>query len=215
MSAGEFHKEPRQVGRPGSPCANSTHTPTLAVGLTRCRTGRGSAHPLSVSPVTSGLREDECTSLPPVCVRPVPHRPAARRGVAGHRQVTGRAAARPHNRPWEPAATRGDSALALRAPRPPGQGWVARRPPVPKGRLDNHRRAPYSCYTPARPCGAHGPVPRPGMTHRQTLALTGHHCDPSSVRRRRAPATAVGGVAWAAGVATFAQSRAIWIVVRA
>jgi hypothetical protein len=27
----------------------------------------GSAHPLPASPVTSGLREDECTSPSPVC----------------------------------------------------------------------------------------------------------------------------------------------------
>jgi hypothetical protein len=98
-----------------------------------------------------------------------------------------------HNRPWEPAATRGDSALAPRAPQATRTrcGW-------PDGHLSPKavltitvgHRVPVTRRP--RPCGAHGTVPRPGMTHRQTLALTGHHCDQSSVRSQRALATAVG-----------------------
>jgi hypothetical protein len=47
-------------------------------------------------------------------------------------------------------------------PRPPGQGWVARRPSVPKGRLDNHRWAPCCCYTPVPPRWCSRPCPAPG-----------------------------------------------------
>ena len=81
----------RVVLREFNPCAGPTG------GVDKMPNGRhGSAHPLAASPVTSGLREDECTGPSPVCARGRYHtRPAARRGVAGHRQVTGRAAARP------------------------------------------------------------------------------------------------------------------------
>jgi hypothetical protein len=57
-------------------------------------------------------------------------------------------------------------------PRPPGQGWVARRPPVPKGHHDSHRPAACCCYTPVPPRWCSRPCPdapanactvRPGM----------------------------------------------------
>jgi hypothetical protein len=78
------------------------------------------------------------------------HQAPATRSGAARRAGTATLLARPHKKSWEPAITRGDSALAPRAPRPPGQGWVTRRPPVPKGRHDNHRPAPCSCYGRAR-----------------------------------------------------------------
>jgi hypothetical protein len=147
----------------------------------------------------------------------------------------------------EPAAIRGDSALAPRAPRPPGQGRVARRPPVPKGRHDNHRPEPWPCYAPGSRRGGHhtsrqpgwlpytarcpaGPRPGPGQPTRPGSGTAGepHRLDtlaplpgsiavrhvfmihpPGPCRRRRACAET------AAAVATFAQSRAIKILVRA
>ena len=48
---------------------------------------------------------------------------------------------------------------------------MARRPPVPKGRLDNYRRAPGSCYTSALPLWCSRPSPRPGMTRRQPCSV--------------------------------------------
>jgi len=122
-------------------------------GVDKMPNGRhGSAHPLAASPVTSGLREDECTGPSPVCARGRYHtRPAARRGVAGHRQVTGRAAARPVEAVGARGHHGGQYTGAAGSPGHPDKVWVARRPSVPKGRLDNHRRAPRSCYTPALP----------------------------------------------------------------
>jgi hypothetical protein len=98
----------------------------------------------------------------------------------------------PPETPWRHMTSRGllpPLALAPRGPRPPGQSWVARRPPAPKGRHDNHRPAPCSCYTPAPPRGAHGPVRRPGMTHRQNAysdARPGPRPAPGSQRGRAA-----------------------------
>jgi hypothetical protein len=56
----------------------------------------------------------------------------------------------------------------------------------PKAVMTITDRHPVPVTRRPRPCGAHGPVPRPGMTHRQTPALTGQHCGPFCVRRRRA-----------------------------
>jgi hypothetical protein len=102
---------------------------------------------------------------------PVLHRRAARRRIAVHRQVTGRACRASHHKSWEPAATRGDSALARRAPqatrtRPGGQTAT-----VPKGRHDNHRPAPCCCYTPVPPRWFSRPCPAPGMTQLQNACL--------------------------------------------
>ncbi len=143
----------------------------------------------------SGLREDSAPTLAPVraWAGTTPTGSPARRCRTPSSDWPRRRAS--HSKSWEPAATRGDSALALRAPRPPGQGWVARRPPVPKGRLDNHRPAPCSCYTPALPLWCSRPCPAPGHDAPANPALSGQHCGPFCVRRRRARATAVGGVA--------------------
>jgi hypothetical protein len=165
-----------------------------------CRTG-GTAAPTRWPPRRSpqAFGRMSAPARPPVCARGRYHtRPAARRGVAGHRQVTGRAAARPVEAVGARGHRGGQCTGAAGSPGHPDKVWVARRPAVPKGRLDNHRRAPCSCYTPA-PCGAHGAVPRPGMTNRQTLALTGHQCDPVFCAPPKSPGPAVGGVAWAAG----------------
>ena len=91
-----------------------------------------------------------------------------------------------HNKSWEPAATRGDSALALRAPRPPDKfGW-------PDGHLSPKAVLTITVghlvpvtHRPC-PCGAHGP-PAPGHDSPANPALSGQHCGPFSVRRRRGP----------------------------
>jgi hypothetical protein len=146
-------KSPRQVGRSGSPCANSIHTPAPPAGLTRCRTG-GTAAPTRWPPRPSAqaFGRMSAPALPPVCARGRYHtRPAARRGVAGHRQVTGRAAARPVKAVGARGHQGGQCTGAAGSPGHPDKVQVARRPAVPKGRLDNHRWAPCSCYTPAPP----------------------------------------------------------------
>jgi hypothetical protein len=77
-----------QVGRSGSPCANSIHTPALPAGLTRCQTG-GTAAPTRWPPRPSAqaFGRMSARALPLVCARGRYHtRPAARRGVAGHYQ---------------------------------------------------------------------------------------------------------------------------------
>jgi hypothetical protein len=93
----------------------------------------------------------------------------------------------------EPAAIRGDSALAPRAPGPPGQGRVARRPPVPKGRHDNHRPEPWPCYAPGSRRGGTTPAaaamaalhrqmpgpapgPAPGQPTRPGIGRAGDPC---------------------------------------
>jgi hypothetical protein len=120
------------------------------------------------APVTSGLLEDECISPYPVC---------AWAGTTPTGSPATRCRTPPSDRPprrpsddtsWEPAAIRGDSALAPRAPRPPGQGWVARRPPVPKGRHDNHRPEPWPCYAPGSRRGGTTPAAAAmAVLHRQ------------------------------------------------
>jgi hypothetical protein len=110
------------------------------------------------APVTSGLLEDECISPCPVCAwagtTPVGS-PATPCRTPPSDRPPRRAS---DDKSWEPAAIRGDSALAPRAPRPPGQGWVARRPPVPKGRHDNHRPEPWPCYAPGSRRGGTTPA---------------------------------------------------------
>jgi hypothetical protein len=64
------------------------------------------------------------------------------------------------------------------SPGHPDKAWVARRPPVPQGRHDNHRPAPCSCYPPAPPRWCSRPCPAPGTTHRPTHALTGQQLWP-------------------------------------
>jgi hypothetical protein len=163
----------------------------------------GSAHPLAASPVTSGLREDECTGPSPgLCPGPVPHlagSPARRCGTPSSDWPRGRASGKGRGSPRPPGGT---VHWRCGLPRPPGQGSGGQTASCPqRPSWQSPLGTLFLLHTGPAPCGAHGAVPRPGRAHRQTRALTGHHCDPSCVRRRRAPATAAGGVAWPAGVA--------------
>jgi hypothetical protein len=116
--------------------------------------------------------------FPGLCPGRYHTRPAARRGVAGHRQVTGRAAARPvkavgarGHQGGQCTGAAGSQATRTRFGWPDGQL-------SPKAVLTITVGHPVPVTHRPRACGAHGPVPRPGIAHRQTLALTGHHCDP-------------------------------------
>ena len=124
------------------------------------------------------------------------HRPAARRRVAEHRQVTGRACRASPNKSWEPAATRGDSALALRAPQATRTRPGSQTATVPKGRHDNHRPAPRCCYTPVPPRWFSRSCPAPGMTQLQTHALTGQHLWPVLCAPPKGPWAMVVLAAW-------------------
>ncbi len=138
-------KSPRQVGRSGSPCVNSIHTPAPPGGLTRCRTG-GAAAPTRWPPRPSAqaFGRMSAPALPPVCARG----PARRCRTPSSDWPCRRASHKGRGSPRTPGGT---VHWRCGLPGHPDKVWVARRPPVPKGRLDNHRRAPCSCYTPAAP----------------------------------------------------------------
>jgi hypothetical protein len=66
VSAGEFHKEPRQIGRPGAACSKSIHAPAPTGGIGKMPNGtHGSARPLPASPVTSAFGRMSGPALPP------------------------------------------------------------------------------------------------------------------------------------------------------
>jgi hypothetical protein len=152
VSAGEFQKEPRQVGRSGSPCANSIHTPGPTGGVDKMPNG-GTAAPTRCPPRRSpqAFGRMSAPALPRFVPGPVPHpagSPARCCRTPSSHWPRRRASPKGRGSPQPPGGT---VHWRCGPPGHPDKVQVARRPAVPKGRLDNHRWAPCSCYTPAAP----------------------------------------------------------------
>lgn len=188
MSAASSIRSPGGSGGPGRLGRVQSIRRPPPEGLTRCRTGRTAAPtrcPPRPSPRAFGRMS--APALPSFAPGPVPHQPAARRPVAEHRQLTGRTSRASHESHGSPRPPGGTVHWRRGLPGHPDKARWPDGHLSPKAVMTITGRHPVPVTHRLCPRGAHGPAPRPGRTRRSACALTGQHCGPFGVRRRRGP----------------------------